>query len=348
MMRVPAWQFLVCGATLVFSLPKACVAEPLTYQNPVYSGSMPDPSVMHFGGEYYAYGTTGAGRLPDGRIFTVLRSLDLVHWQRVGGAVIPPVADPRHQYWAPEITRNDGVYYLYYALGALEPERFAIRVATNNSPAGPFTDSGAILADCESNRFTIDPFPFKDDDGQWYFFYSRNFPFESEGCHAGTGIVVDRMFDMKRLAGDCHVVVRGRYDWTLYQAHRYMEVYHETFDWHTVEGPCVVKHDGKYYCFYSGSNWQSTNYGVDYVVADQPLGPYSGQADHPRVLKTISCVVRGPGHHSIVLGPDGLNYYIVYHAWDKDMNTRQLCVDKLQWTPDGPRCTPTSTPQPIP
>jgi GH43 family beta-xylosidase len=127
-----------------------------------------------------------------------------------------------------------------------------------------------------------------------------------------------------------------------------MEVYGKTFDWHTVEGPCVVKHGGKYYCFYSGSNWQSKNYGVDYVVADHPLGPYSGQSDHQRVLRSIPGKVRGPGHHSIVLGPDGQTYYIIYHAWDKDMKTRQLCLDKLTWTADGPRCEPTVTPQPIP
>ncbi len=69
--------------------------------------------------------------------------------------------------------------------------------------------------DCETNRFTIDPFPFRDDDGQWYFFYARNFTNSAPGEHPGTSIVVDRLIDMTRLAGDCHVVLRARYDWTL-------------------------------------------------------------------------------------------------------------------------------------
>ena len=40
----------------------------------------------------------------------------------------------------------------------------------------------------------------------------------------------------------------------------------------------------------------------------------------------------------ITTGPDGETEYIVYHAWDKAMKMRQMCIDKLDWTTDGPRC----------
>src|SRR6185436_12646048 len=135
------------------------------------------------------------------------------------------------------------------------------------------------------------------------------------------------------------------HDWTLYQANRHMDVYNATFNWHTIEGPCVVKHKKRYYCFFSGSNYQTARYGVDYVVADNPLGPYTGEADHPRVLRSIPGSVRGPGHHSIVRGPNNRSDYIVYHAWDPNMKVRWMCVDKLVWTPDGPRAQPTTIPQ---
>jgi hypothetical protein len=60
-------------------------ARPTSYTNPVYAGSMPDPSVIRHKGIYYAFGTTGNERLPDGQIFTVLRSRNLVEWEnRVG------------------------------------------------------------------------------------------------------------------------------------------------------------------------------------------------------------------------------------------------------------------------
>src|SRR5688572_11451312 len=55
--------------------------SPQTYTNPVYAGSMPDPFVLLHQGTYYAFGTTGSDRKPDGRVFTVLRSTNLVEWQ---------------------------------------------------------------------------------------------------------------------------------------------------------------------------------------------------------------------------------------------------------------------------
>ncbi len=319
-----------------------------TYQNPVYAGDMPDPSVHRFGDYYYAFGTTGAGRLPDGRIFTLLRSRNLVDWEKLGGALVPPDTNAAYQYWAPEITENGGKYYLYYSMGGVEPERFYLRVGISDKPEGPYIDSGKVLVDAETNRFTIDAFPYRDDDGQWYLYYSCNFPYETGDLHAGTGIVVDRLVDMTRLAGERQVVLRASHDWTLYESNRWMGVYGQTFNWHTIEGPCVLKHDGKIYCIYSGANWQTPRYGLDVVTASKPLGPYSGAGDSAKVLHGIPDEVRGPGHNSVVLGPDGKTQYVLYHAWDKRMKRRQLCVDKLDWTPDGPRCTPTVTPQPAP
>src|SRR3569833_2367493 len=69
-----------------------------TYQNPVYTGDMPDPSVRKFGEFYYAFGTTGKGRLADGRIFTLLRSRNLVDWESLGGALVPPSENRNYAY----------------------------------------------------------------------------------------------------------------------------------------------------------------------------------------------------------------------------------------------------------
>ena len=333
----------VLGLLLCPNLP---AQTPRTYTNPVYKGSMPDPSVIRVQGVYYAFGTTGKERKADGRIFTLLRSTNLVDWEELGGAVTPPSANPNYEYWAPEAMAHKGKFYVYYAMGGVEPERFVNRVAMSDKPEGPYTDAGEV--DGETNRFTIDPFPFRDSGGQMYFFYACNFPFVTGDQHPGTGIKVDHLTDMRHLAGEGQTVVRARHDWTLYESNRWMEVYGKTFDWHTIEGPCVVKHEGKYYCFYSGANWQTPRYGLDYVVADQVMGPYRDQGTSARVLHGVPGHVRGPGHHSIVFGPDGKTQYVVYHAWDPGMTTRQLCVDKLDWTPAGPRCTPTWTPMPVP
>jgi len=117
-------------------------------------------------------------------------------------------------------------------------------------------------------------------------------------------------------------------------------MYDRVWDWHTIEGPFLQKHDGRYYCFYSGGRWESDNYGVDYCVADNVMGPYSDEstATGPRVLHTVPNQLIGPGHNSIVTGPDDETEFIVYHAWDKEMKARQMFIDRLIWTSSGPRC----------
>ena len=280
------------------STPKNHSNTARAYTNPVYAGDMPDPSVERIGSYYYAFGTTGNNRLLDGRIFTLLRSRNLVDWEPLGGALVPPSDNVNYQYWAPSIAENQGKYYLYYAMGGVEPEHFVIRVGISDKPQGPYLDSGAILTDCESNRFTIDPFPFRDGDGQWYLFYACDFPYESPGLHAGTGIVVDRLINMTRLGCDRQVVVRPAYDWTLfYESNRWMSAFDGTFNWHTIEGPCVLKRNGKFYCFYSGSNWQTSRYGEDYVVADNPLGPYTRRRrPRTRIARHSRQSARARGH----------------------------------------------------
>lgn len=255
-----------------------------TYTNPVYSGGMPDPGVLLHEGTYYAFGTTGADRLADGRVFRVLSSTDLVNCTEHGGALTPPTNEKNKQYWAPEVAHHDGVFYLYYSVGTLHDLSFEIRVATSESPLGPYKDNGMPLKD--GAPFFIDGHPYQDDDGQWYFFYAKDFIDTDSGARAGTGIVVDRLVDMTKLAGDSKVVVRARHDWTLFEANRAMPMLGgKKFDWHTIEAPWVVKRDGKYYCFYSGSNFGTTNYGVDYVVADSVMGDYSDQGRYARVAR---------------------------------------------------------------
>jgi hypothetical protein len=79
---------------------------------------------------------------------------------------------------------------------------------------------------------------------------------------------------------------------------------------------------------------------VDYGVADTIMGPYSdaGNEKGPRVLRTVPKRVIGPGHNTIITGPDNETPYIVYHAWDAQMKARRMFVDELVWTPEGPRC----------
>lgn len=310
-----------------------------TYTNPVHSGYFADPFVLEVGDRYYAYGT---GSVIDGRVFEILESGDLVNWTS-RGAALEPFWDPAEarDAWAPEVAMgDDGALYMYYSVGIGDKEH-EIRVATASRPEGPFRDSGRNLTADEP--FAIDPHPFRDDDGAWYLFYARDF---LEGDRVGTAVVVDRLVDMFTLEGRWRTVARAASDWQLFLKDR--EMYGDVYDWYTLEGPAVRKRDGRYYCFYSGGAWEQENYGVSYAVAESPLGPYEDKGDEPNVLRSVPDKVFGPGHNSLVAGPDG-NDYLVYHAWDPARSARSMFIDRLRWGPQGPLPSgPSHEPQPIP
>lgn len=323
------------------------------YKNPVYPYYFADPFAWKYEGEYYAVGTGPVGEkeivgetdftsYQMGTIhlaFPLLRSPDLIHWRFHSGAI---KVDPEFQgatFWAPEVAYDSASqkFYIYYSVAKRGIEHH-LRAASSPEPTGPYIDEGPLLPESDKCPFAIDAHPFQDIDGQWYLFYARDFLDYGNGVRAGTALVVDRLINMTRLAGERRTVLRARHDWQRFQNNRRM--YDAVYDWHTLEGPFVRRHNNRYYCFYSGGCYQGESYGVDYGVADSITGPYSdaGNETGPRVLKTVPGRVIGPGHHSIVQGPDNKTDYLVYHAWDPQLRARRMCIDPLEWTENGPRC----------
>lgn len=326
----------------------------LAYTNPVYPDYFADPFVWRSNGEYYAIGTgpdeaagvAGGGDRP--AVFPLLRSPDLVSWRPAGHALIRPDARLGNAFWAPEIAQSGDTWFMYYSVGH-DDRRHHLRVAASDQPLGPYRDVGA-LTDPDEVPFAIDPHPFRDADGRWYLFHARDFLDDvderSTVVRPGTALVVCPLDGMTRLAPAARTVARARCDWQRFAANRRM--YGRVFDWHTLEGPCVVQHDGRYYCLYSGGCWQTDRYGVDYAVADSVLGSWSdeGVESGPRVLRTVPDRVHGPGHCSVVMGPDDITPYIAYHAWGPDRAARRMCIDPLRFTRAGPRAAgPTWTEQ---
>jgi beta-xylosidase len=314
--------------------------ERASYTNPVYAGYFADPFVWKADGTYYAVGTGAAeahGGVANDHVIPLLRSPDLFEWEPVGHALRRPDPALGHSFWAPEVASSDGHFFMYYSVGH-EDRGHQLRVAVSATPDGPYEDAGVALVDPRACPFAIDAHPFRDDDGQWYLFYARDFLDADERQRPGTALVVDRLLTMTRLAGEPRTVLRACFDWQRFQSARPM--YGGVYDWHTLEGPCVRKHGGQYFCLYSGGRWETDTYGVDYGVADTVLGPYRHPptCDRPRVLASVAGHVIGPGHNSIVLGPDDQTEFLVYHAWDRDMRARRMYVDPLRWGADGPRC----------
>ena len=311
--------------------------KPETFTNPVYPHSFPDPFVLKFRGEYFAYCT---GDAPDGNIFGILRSSDLVDWTPVGSAMEPLGSRPPY-YWAPEVTYDNGKFYLYYSAG--NEILMEIRVAVSDRPDGGFVDAGVRLT---HEEFAIDAHVFIDDDGARYLFYATDF---LEHSHIGTGTVVDRMLNWKTLEGKPRPVTRAKYDWQVYDPARKEK---GGVRWHTVEGPTILKYKGKYFEMFSGGNWQNKSYGVSFAAthnihSSEEWQQFSDGEKILPILRTIPEVVVGPGHNSVVRGPNNRELYCVYHRWTDA--GRVLAIDRMDLAGErifvaGPTVTPQLAP----
>ncbi len=314
----------------------------LTSPRPVWPDYFADPFVLKSGKTYWAYGTAPGD--PQGRQFPVLRSDDLLHWTHAGHALQPLRDPPAFAYWAPEVAEKDGRFFLYYSAStSRSDEHHRLRVATADCPAGPFIDSGAELL--PGHGFTIDAHPFRDPGtGRWYLYFASDYL--QDEPH-GTGLaVVELADDMLHAVGKPKTVLRATCDWQIYQRNRDYKgkVWRA---WHCVEGPFVVHRQSQYWLIYSGGAWNTPNYGIGFAIADHPMGPWHHDAElharGPTVLRGTNELV-GPGHASIVSGPDDKTDWLVYHAWDSAHTARRMHVGRLKWTPTGPVCDTMSAP----
>lgn len=271
-----------------------------TYRNPIIDRIGPaDPHVIRHDGKYYMYPTT------DGRGYDVFVSTNLVDWEQKPKCF----TDSRGGAWAPDVfhhQKGDGKFYLYYTLNRRGGGK-QIGVAVADGPLGPFQDRTNLV-----DR-SIDAHLFRDDDGVLYLYYV-----EIEG---GFKIKVQPMADPLTKRGEPAEVIRPTADW-------------ERKKGAVTEGPFMLKRGGVYYLMYSGSGADGPDYGIGYATATSPLGPFAKYAGNPIAHRGNG--VFGPGHHSLVTGPDG-KLWMVYHQQNSEKVgwERFLAIDPIWFDTEG-------------
>jgi arabinan endo-1,5-alpha-L-arabinosidase len=294
---------------------------------PVWDGYCADPFVLRHATGYTMYGTAPEA-MADGRLFQQLTSDDLSAWTDAGGA-LEPLAEalPGTEYWAPEVVAIDGVYWMYYSAGKGDTAHH-LRVATAAAPTGPFRDLGVDLT--PDLPFAIDPSPFLDADGAWWLYFATD---RLQGERPGTVIAVARLTTTTSL-GEHRIVLTATADWQRYESDR--PIYGGVYDWHTLEGPQVIRHEGRYWRCYSAGNWHNHGYGVGLATSDHPDGPWQPYGDGATFLNSAATGLIGPGHNSLLTDREGADY-AAFHAWDEWHSRRSPYLARVSWTVDGPK-----------
>jgi beta-xylosidase len=267
-------------------LPAQGVAK---FWNPVIRGDVADPSVIRFGGRYYATGTSSewAPHYP------VFESRDLVNWTQVGHVFNKKPEWTVNSFWAPElfVSPTSGRVFCYYTARQASTGISYIGVASARSPRHEFTDHGPII---EYGSESIDAFVWADGDQlyiSWKAYGLDDRPIEILGSRLSA--------DGLRLEGAPFTMLRD--DQRL-----------------GMEGQYHFRRGDWWYIVYAarGCCGPGSDYEVWVARSKNVTGPYEKFEGNPILWAGVgdfmSC-----GHGTAVTVPDGRMFYMC-HAYTLD------------------------------
>ena len=280
-----------------------------------------DPStIVKCKGEYWIF-TTGVG-------VSSWRSKDLSHWER-GPRVFetPPawitnvVAGQRGYFWAPDVIRHNGQYWIYYSVSKFGVNTSAIALVSNPTldPADPdyrWSDQGVVIQSNKGDDFNaIDPAVTQAADGRlWLSFGSFWSGIKLIELDRGTG---------KRLSPDSPVRSLARNK--------------------SIEAPFIFRHGDYYFLFV---NWDfccrgtNSTYNIRVGRSREITGPYLdrdgkdlAQGGGTLLLGTNGAFI-GPGHAGIF--EEGGKFWFSCHFYDgTQRGASKLSIRPLSWSEDG-------------
>ena len=267
-----------------------------------------DPTIFEENGTYYLYGTKEDQSI-SGEGFLVYTSKDLKHWEGPVGktdgfALKKGGAFGTKGFWAPQIFKYKGKYYMAYTANE------NIAIATANSPLGPFKNEGKAL---EAPVRQIDPFVFFDE-GKVYLYHVR--------LTEGNRIFVAEMTkDLSAIKPE-----------TLKECIAAEETWENTAnaDWPVSEGPTVFKNGNTYVMLYSVNDFRNPDYSVGVAIAESPFGPWKKAASNP-LISTADLDINGTGHGDLFKKGNSLYYVLHTHFSEEQVSPRKTAIVKLKF-----------------
>lgn len=268
-----------------------------------------DPTIFRDDdGTYYLYGTGSNSSMG----FMTYHSDDLNEWNGPAGSnsgfcLTKETSYGDNGFWAPQVVKRSGVYYMFYTANE------QIAVATATSPAGPFTqtEKKMIEAPCR----TIDPFVLFDNDGKAYLYHVRL----QDGNRIFVAELTDDLMSIKEETAKECITATLAWENT------------ENASWSVTEGPTVLHIDDTYYMFYSANDFRNIDYAVGVATAKSPFGPWE-KADRP-IIHRSNIGHYGTGHGDIFKDAKGQWQYVFHtHNSFTEVSPRKTAVVGLTFS----------------
>jgi arabinoxylan arabinofuranohydrolase len=287
--------------------------------NPVLNGYYADPEILysHKNNKFYLYPTSDGFTGWSGDYFKAFSSENLRDWHDEGKILeLKDVSWGTRNAWAPTIVEkniNGKFKYFYYFTAAQK-----IGVATSDSPAGPFKDSGKPIVGDKPKGMRggqeIDPDVFTDPKTNRSYLYWGN----------GYMAVAELSSDMLSIDTATLKILKPGRDFR--------------------EGTEVFYRKGKYYFLWSEDDTRSENYSVRYGFSSSPTGDIIMPANNLVLAKDPEKGIFATGHNSVIQIPGKDEWYIIYHRFTIPYGinmgeaagyNREVCIDKLEFTDEG-------------
>ena len=328
---------------------------------PVHAGDFPDPSVLSWGGVYYAFATQSFAPVGQQTNVQVSTSTDGVHWIPTSVDALPQVGSwaVQGETWAPSVAydSSDGTFVMYYtATEASKPYDQCIGVATSLLPLGPYSDTNSAPVVCQDGSYpqnastfdngpfggSIDPDIFQDPaTGENWLIW------KSDGNHIGISTSI------------WSIPLSSNLQSTEGSSAGLLLTDDQAWQSNIIEGPDMVETGatpgtpgnpgtpGTYYLFYSGSDEGADTYGIGWAMCANgpqvtPTGspPACSDATPSNPLLTSQPGVSGPGGPDVYTLPDG-QMVMAFSGWQGttigylDCGFRPMYLAALTFGSDG-------------
>lgn len=263
---------------------------------------MADPTIYYKDGKYYLYGTYDIDNSKGIKIY-ISQQPGIFKESNSRLALRKADAYGTANFWAPQIWQQGKRFYMAYVANE------HIGIAESTTPIGPFTGKATPLI---TDRKTIDPFIFKDNDGKLYLFHV-------EFSNGNKIYVAQLKNDLSGIYPETDVLCLEALDpWEMKMEH-------------VIEGPTVVKHKDYYYLLYSANHFKSKNYAVGYAISKSIYGPWVRGKNNP-ILSMDATGLPGTGHGDLFKDEkEKLHYVFHTHNSNSTIAPRKTAIVDLHF-----------------